>query len=256
MKRFGKTDIGSKRASNQDSFCIVSRSEYTLAVVCDGMGGARGGNVASETAVRTFCASVREAYASRPFGEQEIEDLLRQAVSDANAEVYRKASEDSDLEGMGTTLVAALLCKYGAFAVNVGDSRLYVHDAEGLHPLTKDNSFIQYLLDKGLVTPEEAAVHPNRNIILRALGVSEEIETDFYRIPPFRHLLLCSDGLYNMLTTDEILSVVNGSYSQKHRPPGYRARVNELLRRANRHGGQDNITAILIGNDSERNRDI
>lgn len=252
MKRFGKTDIGSKRKSNQDSFSVVSRNEYILAVVCDGMGGARGGNVASETAVRTFCTSVREAYTDRPpngFNEQEIEDLLRQAVSDANAEVYRKAEEDSDLEGMGTTLLAVLICKVGAFAVNIGDSRLYVHDAEGLHPLTKDNSFIQYLLDKGLVTPEEAAVHPNRNIILRALGVGEEVETDFYRIPPFRELLLCTDGLYNMLTTDEILSVINGSYSEKRRPPGYRARINELIRRANRRGGQDNITAILLGNE-------
>lgn len=252
MKCVGKTDIGAKRKSNQDSFAVISRGEYTLAVVCDGMGGTRGGNIASETAVRAFCFAVKEAFASQPpggFREQEIEDLLKQAVGDANTEVYRKAAEDNDLEGMGTTLVAVLFCKAGKFAVNVGDSRLYLQDREGFRQLTKDNSFIQYLLDKGLVTPEEAAVHPNRNIILRALGVNEEIETDLYRIPPYDRLLLCSDGLYNMLPAEEMQSIIDGSYSGKRHAPSYRTRLGELIRRANLHGGTDNITAVLIGTD-------
>lgn len=221
-----------------------------LAVVCDGVGGARGGNIASETAVKTFCAAVRSAFSKRSpedFTEQAVEDLLKQAVGDANTEVYRKAAEDSELEGMGTTLVAALLCKAGSFAVNVGDSRLYLQDSEGLRPLTKDNTFVQYLLDKGVLTPEEALVHPYRHIILRALGGNEEVETDFYRIPAFDRLLLCSDGLYNMLPPEELGDIIDGNFNGKRRPPGYRARVNELIRRANLHGGQDNITAILIG---------
>lgn len=224
-----------------------------LAVVCDGVGGARGGNIASETAVKTFCAVVRSAFSKRSpedFTEQAVEDLLKQAVSDANTEVYRKAAEDSELEGMGTTLVAALLCKAGNFAVNVGDSRLYLQDSEGLRPLTKDNTFVQYLLDKGVLTPEEALVHPYRHIILRALGGNEEVETDFYRIPAFDRLLLCSDGLYNMLPPEELSDILDGNFNGERRPrrqPGYRARVNELIRRANLHGGQDNITAILIG---------
>ena len=252
MKSYGKTDIGVKRKNNQDSFAIVERNEYTLAVVCDGVGGARGGNIASETAVRTFCGEIKAAFSRRSpeeYGEQAIEDLLRQAVSDANTEVYRKAAEDSDLEGMGTTLVAALLCKAGNFAVNVGDSRLYLQDGEGLRQLTKDNTFVQYLLDRGVITPEEAQVHPNRNIILRALGGNEEVETDLYRIPEFQRLLLCSDGLYNMLPPEELQCVMDGAYSGKRRPPGYRARVNELIRRANLNGGPDNITAILLGNE-------
>ena len=252
MKSYGKTDIGVKRKNNQDSFAILERSEYTLAVVCDGVGGARGGNIASETAVKTFCGEIKAAFSRRSpeeYGEQVIEDLLRQAVSDANTEVYRKAAEDSDLEGMGTTLVAALLCKAGNFAVNVGDSRLYLRDDEGLRPITKDNTFVQYLLDRGVITPEEALVHPNRNIILRALGGNEEVETDLYRIPPFHRLLLCSDGLYNMVPLKELQEVLDGTYSGKRRQPGYRARVNELIRLANLNGGQDNITAILLGND-------
>lgn len=251
-KGYGKTDIGVKRKNNQDSFAIIDRSEYMLAVVCDGVGGARGGNIASETAVKTFCAAMRSAFSRRSpeqFDEQELEDLMKQAVGDANTEVYRKAAEDSDLEGMGTTLVAALLCKAGNFAVNVGDSRLYLRDSEGLRPLTKDNTFVQYLVDRGVITPEEAPMHPDRNIILRALGGNEEVETDFYRIPAFDRLLLCSDGLYNMLPIEEMCAVTDGLFGGKRRPPGYRARVNELIRRANQHGGQDNITAILIGTD-------
>ena len=250
MKYAGKTDVGLKRRNNQDSFCIVNKNEYLLAVVCDGMGGARGGNVASSTAVRFFCQSVRESFALQPaegYDAQEIEDLLKQAAAEANAEVYRRATEDSDLEGMGTTLVAVLLCKAGNFAINVGDSRLYLQNGETFEQLTKDNSFIQYLLDKGLVTPEEALVHPNRNIILRALGVGEEVETDLYRIPPFDRLLLCSDGLYNMLTSTDMSEITDGSYSGKRRVPGFRTRVAELIKRANQNGGTDNITAVLLG---------
>ena len=250
MKCYGKTDIGAKRRNNQDSYATVNKSDYTLAVVCDGMGGARGGNIASETAVKAFCASVREGFSGGvPADEQAVETLLTQAVNDANTEVYRKAAEDSDLEGMGTTLVAVLICSLGSFAVNIGDSRLYLQEEDTLVQITKDNSFIQYLLDKGLVTSEEAAVHPNRNIILRALGVNEEVETDHYRLPPFKRLLLCSDGLYNMMSTEEMAAVTNGSYSGKRKSPGYRARIAELIKRANFYGGADNITAVLVGAD-------
>ncbi len=249
MKGYGKSDIGQKYKANQDAFALQNRSEYTLAVVCDGVGGARGGNVASETAVRVFCASVRAGFVRRPFDGfdvQSVEDLLRQAVSDANAEVYRRATEDPDLEGMGTTLVAFLRCDRGDFAVNVGDSRLYVQDESGLRAVTRDNSYVQYLIDRGVITPEEAPTHPKRNIILRALGEGEEVETDFYRVPPFERVLLCSDGLYNMLPAEELASVIDGSGCDKKRPPGLRGRVNELIRRANRHGGLDNITAVLL----------
>lgn len=248
MKCYGKTDIGAKRKNNQDSFATVTKGDYLLAVVCDGMGGARGGNVASETAVRGFCNTVRDAFAKDPpEDEQAVEDLLTQAVNDANTEVYRKAAEDSELEGMGTTLVAVLLCDAGNYAVNVGDSRLYLQKNGEFTQITKDNSFIQYLLDKGLVSPEEAATHPNRNIILRALGVNEEVGCDLYSIPDFDRLLLCSDGLYNMIPAEELSALMDGSYSGKRRAPGYRTRLGEMIRRANFYGGNDNITAVLLG---------
>lgn len=250
IRVFGKSDVGSKRKSNQDSFLIIDRTDYTLVAVCDGMGGVKGGKLASSIAVKAFCGAVRLAISSDPSAlrsEQEVEDLLRQATADANTEVYSYAAEHSDLEGMGTTLVAVLLCKCGNFVVNVGDSRLYARTADAFIQVTKDNSFIQYLLDKGLITPEEAKTHPNRNIILRALGVNEEVEVDLYRVNDYEQLLLCSDGLYNMVPKDELQSVTDGSFSGKRIPPGPRVRVNELIRRANRYGGQDNITAVLIG---------
>ena len=250
MKVLGKTDVGVKRKNNQDAYEIIEKPDYTLAVVCDGMGGASGGKLASSTAVRAFCNTVRFTLSDNPSvldSPQQIEDLMKQAVEDANTEVYRKGAEDSDLDGMGTTLVAALLCDIGDFAVNVGDSRLYRKQGDELYQVTKDNSFIQYLLDKGLITPEEAKTHPNRNIILRALGVNEEIEVDFYRIEPYEQLLLCSDGLYNMVPKSEILSVLDGTYQNKKHSPSMRVRANELIRRANRNGGQDNITVIVIG---------
>ena len=252
MKVLGKTDVGVKRKNNQDSYEIIEKPDYVLAVVCDGMGGVSGGKLASSTAVRAFCATVRLALSENPAvldSPQQIEDLLRQAVADANTEVYRKGAEDSDLDGMGTTLVAVLSCDVGDFAVNVGDSRLYRKQGDELVQVTKDNSFIQYLLDKGLVTPEEAKTHPNRNIILRALGVNEEVEVDLYRVEPFEQLLLCSDGLYNMVPKNELLSVLDGTYTNRKHSPSMRVRINELIRRANRYGGQDNITAIVIGED-------
>lgn len=249
LKSYGKTDTGIKRKNNQDDYAIIERSDYTLAVVCDGMGGANGGKLASSTAVRSFCSSVRLSLSENPSvlqNPQSIEDMLRQSVGDANTEVYRKSAEDSDLDGMGTTLVAVLLCKAGAFAVNVGDSRLYGRTGKHFEQITRDNSFIQYLIDQGLITPEEAKTHPNKNIILRALGINEEIETDLYRIDRFDALLLCSDGLYNMVPKEEMLAVLNGEASGKRKPPGLRAQVNELIRRANRNGGQDNITVVLL----------
>jgi protein phosphatase len=250
MKCYGKTDIGAKRKNNQDCYAIADKGEYLLAAVCDGMGGARGGNIASETAIKSFCSTVKEAFAKNPpADEQAVKDLLTQAVCDANTDVYRKAVEESELEGMGTTLVAVLLCTVGHYAVNVGDSRLYLQKDGELTQLTKDNSFIQYLLDKGLIAPEEAATHPNRNIILRALGVNEEVECDLYSIPEFERLLLCSDGLYNMISMEEMSSLADGSYSGKKRSPGYRARISEMIRRANFYGGTDNITAVLLGTD-------
>lgn len=218
------------------------------------MGGANGGQVASSTAIRVFASSVKSSLSDKKIEdltEQEIEDILNQAANDANAEVYLRASEDSDLDGMGTTLVAVLLCRSGAYVLNIGDSRLYMLTRGTIRQITKDHSFIQYLLDKGLITPEEAVHHPNKNIILRAIGVNEDLVPDLFHLQnnEFEQLLLCSDGLYNMLSDEELCGLANGTYAGKKNPPRLRNRVTEMIRRANRNGGTDNITAVLISND-------
>lgn len=248
MKYSGKTDVGIKRTNNQDSYAVFSKSNYFCAVVCDGMGGAKGGNVASGLAVKTFASSIKAAFTARngdDFSESEIKILLRNSLDAANDAVYRKSLTDSELEGMGTTLVAALVCLCGTFAVNVGDSRLYRQLDGCIQQVSKDHSFVQYLIDKGEITPEEAINHPNKNIILRALGVNEHIDGDYFRIDSYERILLCTDGLTNHVSDNRLGEIISGSYMTKK--PSYKARVERLIDEANVGGGLDNITAVLFG---------
>jgi protein phosphatase len=242
MKCFGKTDIGAKRKNNQDSFATVNKSDYTLAVVCDGMGGARGGNIASGTAVKAFCASVREGFSGGiPTDEQGVETLLTQAVNDANTEVYRKATEDSDLEGMGTTLVAALISGKNATIVNVGDSRCYHITHSDIRRITVDHSLVQMMVDRGEIAPEEARDYPGRNYITRAVGTEPTVESDVFAIRLERGdaMLLSSDGLHNEVDDQEILfEVVHGVNNDNC--------CKRLFDIADKRGSPDNVTCVLV----------
>ncbi len=248
MKYGGKTDIGKKRNCNQDSFAVISKSDYFLAIVCDGMGGAKGGNVASGLAVKTFANVIKKGFSEKEadeYTENEIRRLMRVAVDEANIAVYNKAKTSDELEGMGTTLVAVIVCLCGTFAVNVGDSRIYRQNETGIQQISTDHSFVQYLIDKGELTPEEALYHPNKNIILRALGVNERVEGDYYRIDSYDRLLLCTDGLTNHVNNENIENIITGNYTNK--TTSLKTRVDELIKQANAGGGLDNITAVLLG---------
>ncbi|MBE6683177.1 MAG: Stp1/IreP family PP2C-type Ser/Thr phosphatase [Ruminococcaceae bacterium] len=248
MKYGGKTDVGMKRKCNQDSFAVFSKSGYFCAIVCDGMGGAKGGNVASGLGVKTFASVIKRAFTERSaddYSESEIKMLLRDALDEANSAIYLRSMNDPELEGMGTTLVAALVCLSGTYAVNVGDSRLYRQTENGIEQVTKDHSFVQYLIDKGEITLQEAVNHPNKNIILRALGVNEHVDGDFYRIDNYHRLLLCTDGLTNHVSDNRIGEIISGSYASKK--PSYKVRTERLIEEANEGGGLDNITAVLFG---------
>lgn len=250
MKYGGKTDIGVKRKTNQDSFAVFSKNSYFCAIVCDGMGGAKGGNIASGLAVKTFATVIKKAFSEKSaddFTESEIKRLMKGAVDEANSAVHAKSLTDVELDGMGTTLVAVLNCLCGTFAVNVGDSRLYRQTDGFIEQVSKDHSFVQYLLDKGEITPEEAIDHPNKNIILRALGVNERVEGDYYRIDDYDRLLLCTDGLTNHVSDERIGEIISGTYLPK--ASSYKARVEKLIAEANEGGGLDNITAVIIGED-------
>ena len=248
MKYAGKTDVGLKRNNNQDSFAVFSKDEYFCAVVCDGMGGAKGGNIASSLAVKTFASVIKQAFSVRSaddYSESAIRMLIKSAIDEANGAVYQKSLTSPEFEGMGTTLVAVIVCLCGTFAVNVGDSRIYRQTESGIRQISKDHSFVQYLIEKGEISPQEAVNHPNKNIILRALGVNDHVEGDYYRIDSYDRILLCSDGLTNHVTDERIGEIISGSYLNKK--PSYKARVEKLIEEANAGGGLDNITAVLFG---------
>ncbi len=248
MKYSGKTDIGAKRRTNQDSYAVFSKEGYFCAIVCDGMGGANGGNIASGLAVKTFSAIVKKAFSAKnadDFTESEIRQLMMSAIRESNTKIYNKSLEVQELEGMGTTLVAVISCLCGTFAVNIGDSRIYRQVDGAMIQISKDHSFVQYLIDKGEITEDEAATHPNKNIILRAIGVNDNVEADFFRIDNYERLLLCTDGLTNHIDDERIGEIISGAYTSKH--PGYKARVEKLIAEANENGGLDNITAVLLG---------
>ncbi|MBR0303510.1 MAG: Stp1/IreP family PP2C-type Ser/Thr phosphatase [Clostridia bacterium] len=253
MNYHGLSDVGQRRANNQDSFSVKEyKCGAVLGTVCDGMGGASGGKTASELAGEVFVRRVDDLFEEIPSGgeipsEDEIAKALFEAVCDANREVHTRSEHDRTLEGMGTTLVASLVFEDRIFTINVGDSRMYLIDSGRIVQVTHDHSYVQYLVDIGKMTSEEAASSVNKNIITRAVGTEEEIEPDIYLTDVKKSgkddrifVLLCTDGLSNHVTPDEILEVVTSS-----RPDGDGA-VASLIERANANGGSDNITALLI----------
>ena len=250
MFSYGMTDVGKWRESNQDSFIIDRVSPTTLlAVVCDGMGGAAGGLEASTIACSVFADSV-EGFLDEcveRFGDISP-DLCRRALSEgvvaANAAVYQRACEDPGLAGMGTTLVAALVCGGTVYAVNVGDSRLYALKDGVASQITKDHSYVQLLVDMGRLTEEQARTSDKKNIITRAVGTAAEVESDLFTLDSLPDaLLLCSDGLTNMLTPEQIAERIDAGIAGEDE---LRSVCASLVDGANDAGGLDNITAAIV----------
>ncbi len=244
----GHTDVGKKRKNNQDYFLIHNGKEYFSAVVCDGMGGAASGNVAS----RLACEIYQETLESSLKGvdlytitREEMVKILRLSVVCANKAVYAKAQTDNECYGMGTTLVAFFSCPALNAAVNVGDSRLYTVSNRMAIQITKDHSLVQMLVDNGALTEKEALQHPKRNIILRALGVEDMVEPDMFFNIEYDYILLCTDGLSNFVSRRDMEDII---YMQSRwRTITNEKRVKMLVDLANKKGGTDNITAVLIG---------
>ena len=252
MNYCSKTDIGRKRERNED-FCIAQRlaDDAVLFVVCDGMGGEAGGEIASKLAAESFLEEVKYQSESRIEGgklcfcepETEIPMMLDSALANANFEVWQKAQDEPSLRGMGTTLVAALVftSPLRVFTVNIGDSRAYKMNETDAKRLTKDHSYVQQLLDMGEITQKEAATHKNRNIITRAVGISICAQGDIKEaeVESGDLLLLCTDGLYGMLSDDEMHGVL--TYCEAP----LETKLDRLVSLANDAGGDENITAIL-----------
>ena len=239
-----KTDIGQVRSSNQDICrCGTFSDGSAWTVVCDGMGGAKGGSVASTLAADTFARSVRGAMKKRKSSPTsgDLRRIMISALEDANRAVYELAVSDIELEGMGTTLVAFLDSGNAKTVVlNVGDSRLYKLSNGRLTQISKDHSFVQFLIDNGAITREEARVHPNRNIILRAVGINDNAEGDIFFTDSYDMLLMCTDGLTNVLTEDEIAAGLCENMDLD-------SKCRKLIDLAISKGSNDNITVVLYG---------
>ncbi len=236
----GKTHQGMVRKTNQDTFLTVMKEEQdsALLVVCDGMGGAAAGNIASTIAAHTFVERVEELFEATPSPSIRA---LRVAVAHANDAVFKESISNPELEGMGTTMVAAVIHKSHTILINIGDSRAYRIRGDEITQLTLDHSYVQELFRRGKLTAEEVRNHPNRNLITRAVGVDECVEADIFEgeLAPTDLLLLCTDGLTGMLEDHEIVSLVNASRSLEEA-------VDHLVTAACVNGGTDNITAVLF----------
>ena len=261
----GKTNVGKVRSTNQDSFAIKSFSHDVLvAVVCDGMGGVRGGNIASETAIEYFMKNfedgdVADLNANPYIDATQAMAALAHAVYDANEAVYNKAISSSELNGMGTTLVACLLIGTRLYVANVGDSRLYVDFGKKLTQVTEDHSYVQFLVDVGDITPEEAKTHPYRNRITRAIGIQPEIDCDLFTVEldkyPDAKVLLCSDGLCGQVDNSVMHKIMKTVQSKKDdAQANLDHTVDMLIDEALESGGPDNITVILLSADPNQGK--
>lgn len=242
MNTFGRTDAGRVRPSNQDAFVCGQLSDTVhFAAVCDGMGGANGGNIASATAVRVIANRLAEGFRVG-MEDASILNLLETTVAAANIEIYDTAQADADLLGMGTTAVIAVADARHAIIAHVGDSRAYLYRDGALQQLTRDDSMVQDMIDKGQLTQEQARIHPRKNVITKALGVNEEVEAGYVtcELDSKDGLLLCTDGLSNMLLTEDIELIL-----KKNKPSHV---PDRLVAAANRNGGGDNITVVYLTN--------
>lgn len=241
MQAWGLSDVGNVRTQNQDTFRIDRISDRVLlAVVCDGMGGAKSGNVASRLAGEVFSEEVLRSFRKDATG-QETEQMLLAALKLANISVYEHAQISEAYSGMGTTMVACLICDRGALILNVGDSRCYHIDSDGIRRVTTDHSLVELMVQRGELTPEEARVHPRRNLITRAVGTTATIQADLYW-QPFSEgdcFLLCSDGLSNLVSQQELLfEIAHGARKDDC--------CQRLIEIAKDRGAPDNVTALLV----------
>ena len=244
MNCYGMTDKGKKRPDNQDRFSIFlpeSDSPCCLISVCDGMGGANGGEIAAETAIEVYNSSVSEMLCDCD-GDGAVMAILSRAAEKANSAVYSAASENEALSGMGSTLVSFFRFGASSFLLNVGDSRAYLINDSEIRQVSHDHSYVQHLIDSGELSPSKAANHPQRNIITRAIGIDSEVIPEVKKLDTtgYTYLLLCSDGLHGEVKDSDIKKLITDSETEN-----IRDKVDALVSLANKKGGNDNITVIL-----------
>ena len=240
MKIYSKTDIGKTRSSNQDAVKTGKISDsLAWSVVCDGMGGVAGGDVASDIAVLTISSYLNEKLSGENEPE-EIKKIICEAVNSANDAIYLKSQEDTSLKNMGTTVILCVLNGDDLYVAHVGDSRAYLVGENNINQITTDHSMVQEMLSSGEITVDEAKNHPQKNVITRALGVSDEVQVDYkqLKIKPGNLVILCTDGLTNHVEENKIYEICKETELSQL--------PQRLIDEGNENGGTDNITVSVI----------
>ena len=237
MQAFSMTDIGRHRKMNQDYVYISQRPVGNLPnlfIVADGMGGHNAGEYASRHTVNTIVSSASSSDFIQPAA------ILEEAIKAANKELIRQASLDTSMWGMGTTVVAAVILENRLYVANVGDSRLYIVN-KSITQITKDHSYVEEMVRRGEIAREDARLHPDKNIITRAVGALGEIEIDFFEeeLAYGDEILLCSDGLTNMIEDEQIYQIIKMQEDVCEQ-------ADKLIETANQNGGKDNITVVIV----------
>ena len=240
MRAFATSDVGKTRQINEDFYYISSEYEpIKLFIVADGMGGYNGGEIASKLAVESARRYIQSNFESAKNDKESLLNLVKNSSMYANMIVYEKAMKNEELKNMGTTLDICLIYENKAFISHIGDSRVYRIRKDFMRRLTKDHSYVQQLVDEGKITKEESVNHPKKNMLIKALGCTEYIEPDV-TVKGFIKgdiMLMCSDGLTNMIPENEILKILKENLDDPSKV---------LVDRANELGGLDNITAVII----------
>lgn len=243
IKAYAKSDVGKARDINEDSFYITEDpfSKIQLFILADGMGGCNAGEIASMQAVTSAKNYIENSFEATPKDKDSLIQLVASSIEYANMVVYEHSKEDKNLEGMGTTLEVCLIYNNRAFIGHVGDSRIYRIRKDFIRKLTQDHSYVQKLVQEGTITKEEAEHHPKKNMLMKALGCNAFVEPDVM-VKGFQKediLLICSDGLTNMVEIEDIYQTIKKDFEQA---------TKELIEKANEQGGLDNITLITIKN--------
>ncbi|MFI3260566.1 MAG: Stp1/IreP family PP2C-type Ser/Thr phosphatase [bacterium] len=248
MKVFYQTDPGKVRDHNEDNVIVVENNKgEKILIVADGMGGHRKGEVASIMALEHLTEKFLEL--DTVGTKIEAVQWLNESVSIINSEILKHARKHEDSHGMGTTLVVSIVTNDFLLFGNIGDSSGYVYKNNLIHKVTKDHTLVNLLVDVGNITDEEAKHHPKKNVLMKALGVNEEVEMDIFGVDgPYDGIMLCSDGLTTMLSDEQIESVINEDISIEKR-------VNKIIDKCNSRGGTDNISVALLLKESGDNND-
>lgn len=241
IKAYAKTDIGKARDINEDSYYITedALSNMQLFILADGMGGCNGGDVASKLAISSAKSYIEHNFNEVSKDKESLIQLIGSSVEYANMVVYEKSKENKQYEGMGTTIEICLIYNNRVFISHIGDSRVYRIRNGLIRQLTQDHSYVQTLVKQGTITKAEAETHPKKNVLMKALGCNAFVEPDMM-IRGFKKgdtLLICSDGLTNMVKQDEIFNMVTNNFETAPK---------ELVDLANQNGGIDNVTVITI----------